>query len=196
MDEGRPAPKYFLWIGLVAAVVAALFMSGAFSSLADGGEGRRTDAAALRSARDRHLVPIRSLLEENGRISSELRDRFVEYPGGIQESYHAKVMRDGEAKHRDMKEMIERLNRNNLSILAHLEAYGEPRTEDLKEQAAFFREHALRYDQRWKALPKAAAAKSELPVAQPMFPPAFPRAVAAELAAADRALRPQAPAER
>lgn len=187
MTEGKSAPKYLLWIGLVLALSAALFASGALTSLTGGGEeAPARSLAELRSAREKHLVPVRTLLGENGEISSQLRQRYVEYPGGIQESYFAKVLRDGEAKHRDMKDMIERLNRNNLAILGHLEAYGEPATDDLKEQVGFFSEHAVRYDQRWKALPQAAAKGAELPVAQPMFPPRFPRAVEAEIAAIDR----------
>ena len=184
MTEARKAPKYWLWLGLILALAAALFVSGALTN--GRGEHPSRSAADLRSARDAHLVPIRRLLDENGEISSQLRQRYVEYPGGIQESYYAKVVRDGEAKHRDMKDMIDRLNRNNLGILSHLEAYGEPLTEDLREQIGFFREHAERYDQRWKALPQAAAKGAELPVAQPMFPPGFPRAINGEIAAVDQ----------
>jgi hypothetical protein len=187
MKEGRAAAKYLLWAGLILAIGAALFASGALTGVAGGGrEERPADPAALLSAKQRHLAPMQALLLENGEISTELRQKYVEYPGGIQESYFAKLVRDGEAPHRDMKERIDRLNRNNLTVLAHLKAYGEPRTEDLKEQAAFFREHAARYDERWRALPQAAAKGAELPVAQPMFPPGFPRAIAAEIAAVDR----------
>jgi hypothetical protein len=187
MTEGRNASKYFLWLGLMLALVAMLFAGGAITSLTGGGgEARSLDPVQLRSARDRHLVPIRMLIDQNGNISSKLRQKYVEYPGGIQESYFAKIMRDGEARHRDMKDMIDRLNRNNLKILTHLQEYGEPLTDDLKEQVPFFREHAVRYEQRWKALPQAAAKGAELPVAQPMFPPGFPRAVTAEIEAVDR----------
>jgi hypothetical protein len=187
MTEGKNPRKYFICLGLILALAAILFASGAINSLAGGGgEAGPLSKTELRNARDGHLVPIRTLVDQNGEISSVLRQKYVEYPGGIQESYFAKVLRDGEAKHRDMKAMIDRLNRNNLSILAHLDAYGEPRTDDLKEQIGFFREHAIRYDQRWKALPQAAAKGAELPVAQPMFPPGFPRAVEAEISALDR----------
>jgi hypothetical protein len=188
MSQSRKWAKPFVWIGLVAALLAALWVSGALSGFGSGVKPPPVDRPALRAARDAHLLPIRTLLDENGEISSDLRRRFVEYPGGIQESYHAKLMRDGADKHREMKDRIERLNRNNLSILAHLNAYGEPRTPELKEQVAFFREHALRYDERWKALPDAAARQVELPVAQPMFPPGFPRAIGTEIAAVDAAL--------
>jgi len=189
MNEGRKSAKPFLWIGLVLALLAALWISGALNGLTGTARpDQPVDRAAPRAAREAHLVPIRALLDENSELSSDLRRRFVEYPGGIQESYHAKLMRDGEAKHREMRDKIERLNSNNLAILKHLKAYGDPRTEDLKEQAAFFEEHALRYDERWKALPGAAARKVDLPVAQPMFPPGFPRAIGAEIAAVDRQL--------
>lgn len=186
MTKGQKKPKYYLWLGLILALAAVLFTSGAITSLTKGEEARPRSAAEPRGARENHLVPIRALIDQNGEVSSELRQKYVEYPGGIQESYFAKVQRDGEAKHRDMKEMIERLNSNNLAILAHLKAYGEPITEDLKEQVGFFREHAVRYDQRWKALPQAIAKGAELPVAQPMFPPGLPRAVEAEISAIDQ----------
>lgn len=186
MTEGTTSRKYLLWLGLILALVAALFASGAIGLGGSSGEKRPMSAGELRIARDAHLLPIRGLLDENGELSSVLRQKYVEYPGGIQESYFAKVLRDGEAKHQDMRQMIDRLNRNNLQILRHLKTYGQPRTEDLREQVGFFEEHAVRYDERWKALPRAAAKGAELPVAQPMFPPGFPRAVEAEISEINR----------
>jgi hypothetical protein len=149
--------------------------------------------------RTEYLEQIGSLVDANKTIFSDLRSspQFVEPGWGILEAYLAKIRRDGALKHSEMAERINDLVGNNEKIIALLDSYyGHIQTPEFRTQTAAFRDHALRYRDRWRALSKFAVAmknckgdrgesdecKFEFDTAVPTFPEQFPKALESEIA--------------
>lgn len=169
------------WVVIACSVISLIFGGGWYQ------ERQKTQRAEI-EANQRlvvdYLQPIATLLADNEVIYKELRAApYVEPGWGILESYLMKIRRDGISKHALMKKRIESLISNNEAILTYLGNYaGYTKTADFRTEAAKFRDHAIRYNDRWKSLLEVFAANGEFPTAAPVFPAAFPAAVQAELA--------------
>ncbi len=132
-----------------------------------------------------YLQPIADLLETNSEIYNDLRKpEFVEPPNwGVLESYLIKIRRTGVPKNSEMKQRIDRLVENDLAVVTLLSKYsGYAKTAEFKTEAAAFRNHALLYSDRWKALLEVVTSGGKFRTGVTPFPEGFPAAVKAEIA--------------
>jgi hypothetical protein len=73
---------------------------------------------------------------------------------------------------------------NNQTILMLLLKYsGDVKTNEFRVQSEKFRDHAIRYNDRWRSLIEVYSSKGDFPTAAPAFPTDFPSAVQIEIAA-------------
>ena len=169
------------WIAIVCSVLSLVVGGGWYQE-------REKNARAEHEANERliaeYLQPIATMLADNDVIFQELRaPPYVEPGWGILESYLMKIRRDGVPKHAVMKQRIETLVANNQTVITLLGKYAAyAKTPQFQSEAAKFRDHALRYNDRWKSLLEVYAAEGEFPTAAPVFPNRFPATVQAELA--------------
>ena len=101
------------------------------------------------------------------------------------ESYLIKLRRDGRdgvAKHALMKKRIDTMVQNNETVVTLLTKYAAYiKTDKFRSEAEKFRDHAIRYSDRWKSLIEVFAANGEFPTDAPVFPAEFPKAVQDEI---------------
>jgi glutathione S-transferase len=181
----RSLSSYLPWIALAVSLLGLLFGSGVVTRYLDG---KSAEVRAIEVRRNELLVPIEKALEENRELFEELSGPNFNEPGwGTQESYYEKVRRDGEAAHRIMRGKISHMVDNNTLILNNLTRY-DPYilTLELRKQAQLFRRHAVRYNTRWPAMTAAAETGADRPIAEPVFPQAFPAAVRREIQVLDQ----------
>ena len=168
------------WVAVVASVMS-LVVGGGWYQEYQKNLHAENEANARLVAED--LQPIATLLADNNGMYNELStERYAEPGWGILESFLVRIRRDGVAKHSVMKARIETLTGNNQTVLTLLTKYASyVRTESFKIESAKFRDHAIRYNDRWKALLEVYASVGDFPTAAPVFPAGFPAAVEAEL---------------
>lgn len=130
-----------------------------------------------------YLVPIELALQTTKGIYQDLRDESLEPGWGVLESYVIKASREGVEKHALLNKRINRMVANNAKIISLLEGYAPyVLTDEFKQEAAEFREHAQNYIDRWDIVPTTIQRKEQLPVAK-VFPQQFPTAVREEIIA-------------
>jgi hypothetical protein len=170
------------WITVITSV-ATLALGGGWYQ--EHQENERAQLEANQRLVAEYLQPVATLLEDNEVIFKELRaPPYVEPGWGILESYLIKIRRDGVAKHALMKKRIDTLVANNDTIITLLNKYAAyVKTPEFRAESAKFRDHAIRYSDRWKSLLEVYASKGEFPTAAPVFPAEFPAAVQLELRA-------------
>jgi len=146
-------------------------------------KSRRAEIEANQRLVADYLQPIATLLSDNKVIFEELRSPpYVEPGWGILESYLIKIRRDGVAVHALMKKRIDTLVSNNEAIITLLSKYAAyAKTRDFQAEATKYRDHAIRYNDRWKSLLEIYAADGDFPTAALVFPDGFPAAVQAEI---------------
>jgi hypothetical protein len=168
------------WLLLVAALIAALVAAG-FG---------HQEQIALESLHAQvlsgELQPIAILIKENQALIQELQtEPFTEKDSGILESYLAWIRRDGVPKHADMKQKLDTLAENNTAIVTLIKAYApQAKTPAFSTEADKFRNYASTWRDRWNSLMELFMAGGNYAAAKIPFPPRFPEAVQAELAAA------------
>lgn len=170
------------WVTVVCSVGALAFGTGWYQ---EHQKNQRAQIEANQRLVAEYLQPIATLLEDNNVIFNELRaPPYVEPGWGILESYLIKIRRDGVAKHALMKKRIDTLVANDDTIITLLNKYAAyVKTTEFRDASTKFRDHAIRYSDRWKSLLEVYASHGEFPTAAPAFPPEFPAAVQAELKA-------------
>lgn len=133
------------------------------------------------------LQPIATLLKEDQALLTELKsDPFTEKDSGILESYLAKIRRDTVAKHPDMKQKLDQLAENNMTIVALIKAYApQAKTAEFVAQGDKFRNYASAWRDRWNSVMEIFMAGGNYAVAGVPFPAGFPAAVDAEMKAAE-----------
>lgn len=173
------------WVAIVCSILGLLVGGGWYQ---ERQKNVRAEADANQRLVAEYLQPIATLLSDNDVIFRELRSQPYAEPGwGILESYLIKIRRDGVPKHALMKRRIDTLVSNNETIVTLLSKYAAyARTPLFQSEATKFRDHAIRYNDRWKSLLEVYAAKGDFPTAAPVFPETFPAAVQAELEARRR----------
>lgn len=170
------------WVAIAASVLSLLIGGGWYQEYQ---KNQRT----LVEANDRliieYLQPIATLLTDNESIFRELRSEpYSESGWGILESYLIKIQRDGVPKHALMKKRIDTLVQNNEAMITLLTKYAaHVKIEAFRVQSERFRDHAIRYRDRWQSLLEVFASKGEFPTAAPVFPVDFPKAVQSEISA-------------
>lgn len=160
---------------LIAAVVAA----------ATAGTAWYHAVVSLRELRASVLDPLAAILKEDRKLLQELHaDDATDKPSGILGSYLASIRADGLPKHAEMKQRLDRLAENNAAILALINVYTpHAKTAEYKIQTDEFRRYAIAWRDRWNSVMELFMAGGNYPVAEVPFPPEFPAAVDAELAA-------------
>lgn len=169
------------WVAICCSVISLGFGSGWYQ---EQQRNQRAEMEASQRLVVEYLQPIATLLGDNEIIFRELRAFPYSEPGwGILESFLVKIRRDGVSKHALMKERIETLVSNNETIITLLSKYAAyTKTSRFQAEAARFRDHAIRYNDRWRSLLEVYASNGEFPTAAPVFPDQFPAAVQAEIA--------------
>jgi len=181
--ERRRASK----ISTFFAVLSLIF---AVSTMVGGGgwyQQYQAHQDAIKKENERRvadfLKPMLTYLDDNKAIYDQLQQpRYKETGWGILESYLIKIRRDGVDKHALMKGRIDSLVENNSAVIALLRQYeGYTRSPDLSRTAKAFRNHAIRYRDRWRSLLQVYESQAEFPTAAPSFPKEFPRAIKDEI---------------
>jgi hypothetical protein len=169
-------------VGIFLSIVGLVFGSGWYQ---EHQKNLRAEIEANERLIVEYLKPIATLLEDNEGLFRELRaSPYSERGWGILESFLIKIRRDGVSTHALMRERIQRLVSNNDTIITLLNRYGAyTKTPQFQMEAAKFRDHAIRYSDRWKSLLEIYASNGVFPTAAPVFPDQFPAAVHAEIAA-------------
>lgn len=169
------------WVAIVTSILTLVVGGGWFQEYQKGKKAKRE--ANERLVVD-YLRPIITLLKVNEGIHGELYQNNLEQGWGILESYLIKIRRDGIKPHALMRERIHTAVQNNDTIVTLLNKYAAYTiiTPELRSETERFRDHAIRYSNRWKALFEVYETKAELPVAAP-FPKGFPKAVEGEVSA-------------
>jgi hypothetical protein len=136
-----------VWLAVITSLFGLLFGSGWYQEYQ---KNQRAQVEANARLVADYLQPIATLLADNEVIYQELRaEPYIEQGWGILESYLIKIRRDGVPKHALMKKCIDTLVQNNETIITLLTKYAASiRTESFRTQAAKFRDHAIRYNDR------------------------------------------------
>lgn len=169
------------WIAILCSVLSLAIGGGWYQ---ERQKNLRADVEANQRLVVEYLQPVATLLADNEVIFKELRSApYVEPGWGILESYLIKIRRDGVPKHALMKKRIETLVANNETIITLLSKYAAyAKTPIFESESAKFRDHGIRYNDRWKSLLEVYAANGDFPTDAPVFPEGFSSAVQAELA--------------
>lgn len=172
--------KISTWVAIVASVLSLVIGSGWYQEFQ---KNQRALAAENERLIVEYLQPISTLLNDNESIFNELSSKpYSEPDWGILESYLIKIRRDGVPKHALMKKRIDTLVRNNETIITLLTKYAAYiQTKTFREEAEKFRDHAIRYSDRWGSLIEVFTANGEFPTNAPVFPKDFPNAVRHEI---------------
>lgn len=167
-----------VWIGLIAALVAAVVTAG-FAYHERALDELRSQWAAG------ELQPIARLIKENQALIQELQvEPFIEKDSGILESYLAKIRRDGVAKHADMKQRLDTLAENNTAIVTLIKAHeAHASTSAFAAEADKFRNYASAWRDRWNSVMELFMAGGSYAASQVPFPKDFADAVQSEIAA-------------
>lgn len=196
-SKSRPA----VWIPIGVAILTVLGGTGWLQFFIARSDKQRaaedaknalaqSEAASSRAAHERwitdHLRPMTIALNDTKVAHDDMYRNDLVEGWGILESYVKKVQKDGYKKHALMRKRIEFVVRANEKVITLLDGYlPHALTDGFRVQAAEFRDHALRYSDRWAAVPDVIGTKEQLPVAKP-FPTEFPAQVAAEIEAQRR----------
>ena len=101
-----------------------------------------------------------------------------------EQSYLAKIRRDGVAKHTDMKQRIDQLAEDNTAIVTLIRVYSpHAKTAAFTSEADKFRNYASAWRDRWNSVIELFTAGGNYPAAGPRFPKEFASAVQTEAAA-------------
>ena len=168
------------WVAIVTSILSLLVGSGWYQEYQ---KNQRMQLEANEKLIVEYLQPIATYLKDNESIFQELRaPPYVEPGWGILESYLIKIRRDGVPKNALMKKRIDTLVQNDETIVTLLTKYAAYIENDsFRVQAEKFRDHAIRYSDRWKSLLEVYASKGDFPTAAPVFPTEFPQAVQDEI---------------
>lgn len=164
---------------LLAVVSVAALAAGAAWHQARGAlsESRTHVVASL-------LEPAAALLKENQALINELQaEPFREGDAGILASYLAKIRRDGVAKNAQMKQRLDQLADNNVSIVALISAYSPHAKTPFTAEADKFRKYAAAWRDRWNSVMELFMAGGTYAAAEVPFPKGFPDTLRAEMAA-------------
>ena len=129
------------------------------------------------------LKPILTLIADNNKIHKELVNEYNTGKPGVLESYLEKVKKNGPNSNPLMHQRIFTIVNNNDEIIKLLRSYeGNIITAEFKQQSDLFRDHALRYKDRFNAIHDIYVTKGQLPSA-PSFPEGFIEAINSEILA-------------
>lgn len=162
-----------------AALAVAVALSLLFSIFA------YRAANLARSENPSVLNSVQLLLQERQIELKALQETtFTEPNQGILGSYLAKIRRDGVPKHADMKQRLDALSANTISMLTLIDMY-EPQavTAEFKAETKKFRSYAVAWSDRWNSVMEIFMAGGNYPAAEVPLPAGFEDAVRAELAA-------------
>lgn len=171
--------KLATWLPIILAALTLIVGGGWFQEC---NKTRKAEKDANSRLVAEYLgYTISTLLKDNKVIYDELRKDYLEPGKDVLESYLAKIRRDGINPHSLMRQRINTMVENNNKVVVLLGNYESYVINSrLREEAAKFRNHAIRYKDRWNAIPDLQAVNGELPIAM-AFPQDFPQSVEEEI---------------